>query len=86
MAEIIPPEDIHDHRAQVADFSDSMAPEQLQRFEALMNRDPSEIGHGSELPAGAHWAYFQPALPNSGLGVNGNPRNEAIMPPVDQPR
>jgi 3-methylfumaryl-CoA hydratase len=68
------------------DRNDSMAPEQLQKFEALMNRDPSSITDGTQLSACSHWIYFTPALPNSQLAVNGNPLNDSLLPPVDLPR
>jgi 3-methylfumaryl-CoA hydratase len=68
------------------DRSDSMAPEQLQRFEAMMNRDPSAITEGSELPACSHWAYFTPLFQGSQLGVNGNPIKDPLLPPVELPR
>lgn len=68
------------------DRSDSMSVEQLQRFEAMMNRDPSQIAEGAELAPCAHWIYFTPALPQSELGVNGNAMNDSLLPPVDLPR
>lgn len=68
------------------DRSDSLSPEQLQRFEALLNRDPSMIGPGSELTVCSHWAYFQPPLPNSELAVSGNPLNDSLIPDIDLPR
>ena len=67
-------------------LSDSMAPEQLQRFEEMLNHNPSDIGHGSELTTCAHWAFFHSPLPNAELGVNGNPRNDSLIPPSDLPR
>jgi 3-methylfumaryl-CoA hydratase len=63
------------------DRNDLMAPEQLQRFEAMMNRDPSLITEGSELAVCSHWAYFTPALPGSQLAVNGNALNDSLLPP-----
>lgn len=69
-----------------ADRSDSMSPELLQRFEALLNRDGSNITTGSELSLGSHWIYFAPSLPDSELAVNGNARNDELLPPVELPR
>jgi 3-methylfumaryl-CoA hydratase len=67
-------------------WSDSMAPEQLQRFEEMLNHNPAEIGLGSELSKCAHWAYFHTPLTNADLGVNGTPRNDSLIPPCDLPR
>jgi 3-methylfumaryl-CoA hydratase len=68
------------------DRNDSMAPEQLQKFEAMMNRDPASITAGSKLSFCAHWVYFTPVLPNSQLAINGNALNNSILPQVDLPR
>lgn len=61
---------------------DSMAPEQLRRFEAMLNRPPDDISMGSELTMCAHWAYFTPLYMQSELGVQGYPRTETFLPPV----
>ena len=66
--------------------SDSMAPEQLQRFAEMLNHNPAEIGDGSELITGAHWAYFHKSQTNAELGVSGTPRNDSLIPPCDLPR
>lgn len=65
---------------------DSMAPEQLQRFEAMMNRDPSGISEGTELPPCAHWGYFTPISTLSDLAENGTAGQKELMPPIDLPR
>jgi 3-methylfumaryl-CoA hydratase len=65
---------------------DSMAPEQLQRFEATMNRDPSGISEGTELTPCAHWGYFTPVPTGSDLAENGTVRTGELMPPIDLPR
>ncbi|WP_069132018.1 MaoC family dehydratase N-terminal domain-containing protein [Rhodohalobacter halophilus] len=68
------------------DISDSMAPEQLQKFEALMNGDPGSVSDGSGLRPGAHWVYFNPPIPQADLGINGHERSSNFLPPVDLPR
>lgn len=68
------------------DNSDSMAPEQLQRFEALMNRDPGSVSDGTELPHCAHWVYFTDAIPYSDIGVDGHERKGDFLPPVELPK
>ena len=65
--------------------SDSIAPETLQRFEAMMDRDPSSITEGSELPPCAHWCYFTPPVKRSDIAENGHPEQGDFQPPIDQP-
>jgi len=61
---------------------DSMAPEQLRRFEAMLNRPPGRIAVGTELSMCAHWAYFTPLYLQSELAVQGYPRNNDFIPPI----
>lgn len=68
------------------DRSDSMAPEQLQRFEALMNRNPLAVTSGTHLPPCAHWCYFTPVEMQSELGVDGHARKGGFLPPVELPK
>lgn len=67
------------------DQNDSMAPEQLQRFEALMDRNPGEVGAGTVLPPCAHWIYFTPLDLQTDIAENGHSRNGGFLPPVDLP-
>lgn len=67
------------------DQSDSMAPEQLQRFEALMDRDPSAVSAGKELPPFAHWIYFTPLVKQSDIAENGHAKKGGFLPPVELP-
>lgn len=69
-----------------ADVSDSMAPEQLRRYEALMNGDPAAVTSGTEVPTCAHWIYFNPATPQSDLDRNGHAKQGDFLPPIDLPR
>ncbi|PKD43327.1 FAS1-like dehydratase domain-containing protein [Rhodohalobacter barkolensis] len=68
------------------DISDSMAPEQFQKFEALMNGGPDSVGEGLEIPPCGHWIYFNPPIPQADLGINGHERNSDFLPPIDLPR
>ncbi len=63
---------------------DSLAPEQLRRFEAMVNRRPDAIGEGHTLTLCSHWAYFTPLHPQSDLTVQGYPRDSDLLPPVEQ--
>ena len=38
------------------------------------------------LPAGWHWAYFNPLAPQSRLGDDGHPRRGDFLPPIELPR
>ena len=71
---------------KVKDRNDSMAPEQLQRFEALMNRKPQSVTKGTPLPACAHWCYFTPIDMQSELAVDGHARKGDFLPPVELPK
>jgi 3-methylfumaryl-CoA hydratase len=62
---------------------DNMAPEQLQKFEAMMNRQADSVTDGSELSLCSHWAYFSPVVQTSDLTVQGYPRDESFMPPIE---
>lgn len=62
---------------------DSMAPEQLRRFEAMLNRRPQEVSDGSVLGMCAHWAYFSPVYAQSDLTVQGYPRDDQFFPPIE---
>lgn len=63
---------------------DSLAPEQLRRFEAMVNRKPDTIAEGDYLTMCSHWAYFTPLLLQSDLTVHGYPRNHDLFPPIEQ--
>ena len=66
--------------------SDSMAPEQLQRFEAMLNRDPHSITSNKELTPCAHWTYFTPMDMHSNIAVDGHARKGDFLPPVELPK
>lgn len=63
---------------------DTLAPEQLRRFEAMVNRPPGTISEGDELTMCSHWAYFTPLYPQSDLTVQGYPRDNDLFPPIQQ--
>lgn len=66
--------------------SDSMAVEQLQRFEALMNRDPHSVVKNTPLPACSHWCFFTPIEPQNNIAVDGHALKGDFLPPVELPR
>ncbi|TVR14772.1 MAG: acyl-CoA dehydrogenase [Balneolaceae bacterium] len=68
------------------DQNDSMAPEQLQRFEAMLDRDPGEVQAGTVLPPCAHWVYFTPMGRQSDLAADGHAKKGGFLPPVDLPK
>lgn len=63
---------------------DSLSPEQLLRFEVMLNRKPDAISDGTELSMCAHWAYFTPLHIQSGLSEQGYPRDGNFFPPINQ--
>ncbi len=66
--------------------SDSMAVEQLQRFEALMSRNPHSATKNTPLPACSHWCYFTPTEPQTNIAVDGHALKGGFLPPVELPR
>ncbi len=67
------------------DQSDTMAPEQLQRFEALMDRQTGDVRAGTTLPPCAHWVYFTPIERQSDIADDGHAKKGDFLPPVDLP-
>lgn len=67
------------------DQSDSMASEQLQRFEALMDRDPLAVTSDSILPPCSYWIYFTPMSKQSDIAENGHAEKGSFLPPVELP-
>ena len=67
------------------DRNDSMAPEQLQRFEAMLDRNPNDVQAGTVLPPCAHWIYFTPVDPHSEITEDGNAKKGDFLPPVELP-
>ncbi|WP_340105227.1 hypothetical protein [Rhodohalobacter sp. 8-1] len=63
---------------------DTMAPEQLRRFEAMLNRRPDTISEGDNLTMCSHWAYFTSLHLQSDLTVRGYPRDSGLFPPIEQ--
>lgn len=60
---------------------------QVRQLAATLNdparcRDPAS----APLPAGWHWAYFNPLEMQSQLGDDGHPRRGDFLPPVELPR
>lgn len=66
-------------------LSDTIAPEPLRRFEALLDRDPGSVNNGTILPPCAHWIYFNPAVPQAVLAADGHPQKGDFLPPVELP-
>ena len=63
---------------------DTLAPEQLRRFEAMVNRRPETVAKGDQLTTCSHWAYFTPLYLQSDLTVQGYPRDQDLFPPIEQ--
>lgn len=75
----------NDWIGKTIDQNDTMSPEPLQRFEALLDHDPSEVKNGTVLPPCAHWVYFNPVNKQSDLDDDGHPKRGAFLPPVELP-
>ena len=75
---------LNDWIGQSKSLRDTLAPEQLRRFEAMLNRRADAIGEGHDLPVGSHWAYFTPLHLQSDLTVQGYPRDSGLFPPIEQ--
>jgi 3-methylfumaryl-CoA hydratase len=58
--------------------SDTLPLAHAAQVGACLDVDPAVLGHGL-LPALWHWAFFRPAVPTAGLGLDGHPRRRAEM-------
>jgi len=60
---------------------------QVRQLAATLN-DAQRLAtpDAAPLPAGWHWAYFNPLEVQAGLSDDGHPRRGDFMPPVDLPR
>ena len=62
--------------------TDCLAIETVQRFEALMNRDPFAVKHDDVLNPGLHWLYFTPIDLQFTVDKDGNAKKGDFLPPV----
>lgn len=76
--------DVSDWIGKSVSKRDTMAPEQLRRFEAMLNHRAETISEGDALTLCSHWAYFTPVLPQSELTVQGYPRHSDLLPQIEQ--
>jgi 3-methylfumaryl-CoA hydratase len=66
---------------------ETISPVQVRQIAATLDDAVrSENPAVSALPAGWHWAYFNPAELQSGLGPDGHPKRGDFLPPVELPR
>jgi 3-methylfumaryl-CoA hydratase len=57
--------------------------EALCRFAAALGED---LGIDRQPPSLAHWAFFLPIVPSTGIGADGHPERGGFLPPVTLPR
>lgn len=65
--------------------TDCLAIETMQRYEALMDRDPLSVKSDDVLEPCLHWLYFTPVDQQYTLDVNGHVKKGDFIPPVPLP-
>jgi 3-methylfumaryl-CoA hydratase len=65
---------------------ETVGPELVARFRAVVVQAEGEVAPGEPAPAGIHWCIAPPALRSDRLGPDGHPRKGILMPPVPLPR
>ncbi|CAM5607083.1 3-methylfumaryl-CoA hydratase [Aquamicrobium terrae] len=63
---------------------DIVTPSPLNRLSATLDRNDPPHAPGTALPPLAHWLYFLPDAPQSGLGADGHPMRGGFLPPVHE--
>ncbi|MEX0929408.1 MAG: MaoC family dehydratase N-terminal domain-containing protein [Balneolales bacterium] len=66
--------------------TDGLAIETVQRYEALMDRDPFAVKHDDALDPGLHWLFFTPIDQQYTLDRNGHVKKGDFFPPVPLPK
>ncbi len=66
--------------------TESLGPNPLRGFAALLDRAQTPSSQGSPLPPLWHWFYFLDATPQSGLAADGHAKRGGFLPPIDLPR
>lgn len=67
-------------------LEDVIAPAPVARLSATLDHPAPRAVAGEALPLPWHWLYFLPAVPASGLDVDGHARRGGFLPPVPLPR
>lgn len=62
--------------------TDTLAIETMQRYEALMDRDPLSVKHDDALEPCLHWLYFTPIDQQYTIDQNGYVKKGDFIPPV----
>jgi len=81
------PAAIEDWVGRSQSLTDVIHAVQVRQLAATFNdADRMARPDAAPLPAGWHWAYFNPLELQSGLGDDGHPRRGDFLPPVSLPR
>ena len=85
--EVNPLEHLRDWIGRSESRSDTLTAAPLAGLSATLDRTTdAEPAPGTVLPPLAHWLYFLPQAPQSGIGVDGHPTRGGFLPPVPLPR
>ena len=63
---------------------DQVSASPIARLGAMLDRENFGPGAEGTVPPLAHWLYFLPATPQSGLGPDGHPARGGFLPPVHE--
>ncbi|MEX2632941.1 MAG: MaoC family dehydratase N-terminal domain-containing protein [Balneolales bacterium] len=66
--------------------TDCLAIETIQRYEALMDRDPLSVKHDDALAPGMHWLFFTPIDQQYTINDDGIAKKGDFLPPVPLPK
>ncbi|MEO7941580.1 MAG: MaoC family dehydratase N-terminal domain-containing protein [Burkholderiaceae bacterium] len=82
-----PPAQLEQWIGRSQSMTEVIHPVQVRQLAATLD-DAARLGEpaASPLPAGWHWAYFNPIEVHAQLGDDGHPRRGDFLPPVQLPR
>ena len=66
--------------------TDVIGEDLARKYHAMFDMPNGSPRHGEAVPRLLHFCLAQPAIPTSGLGVDGHPTRGGFLPPVPLPR
>jgi len=76
------PEDYSAWVGRTEEAHDVVTAGPLDRLSGTLDRDDPPHADGDPLPPLAHWLFFLPSAPQSGLGPDGHPKRGGFLPPI----
>jgi 3-methylfumaryl-CoA hydratase len=66
--------------------ADTITPQLLRAFRAVLDLDPGEPQAGERVPQSLHWCLSPATVPMHAIGPDGHPARGGFLPPVPLPR